>query len=315
MPNMTLVLLAPILTGVLWLWMVRRDRRRQFIENRLAALHAGVAGVADAPKLQREPTTYFFRLPTDLRERLDAMFATTGNNIGVLHLIAAALIGAAIAMLFTSRVLQLGSPLVVSIACMAAAATPFAVFSIARSRYQRRFLDVFPDALDLVRRSIKAGLPINEALHAAGREIGDPIGEQLREAFGQVQLGTPMIAALERIANRIRIPDFQFMVVALALQEKTGGSLAETLGNLSNVIRGRKGLRLKARALSSEAKASAAVLSVIPFVVAGAMSVLNPDLSHMLFVDPRGYRMLGVAMLSLLFGLGTMYVIVKRALR
>jgi len=124
-----------------------------------------------------------------------------------------------------------------------------------------------------------------------------------------------MIDALQQTSNRVRVADFRFLVVALSMQQKTGGSLAETLANLSAVIRARKALRLKARALSAEAKASAAVLAVLPFVVGGAMYLMNGDLMLSLFVDPRGRLMVGVAFLSLVTGLTTMAVMVKRAVR
>jgi tight adherence protein B len=198
---------------------------------------------------------------------------------------------------------------------VAAAAAPVLLLRNAQSRYKRRFLDVFPDALDLVRRGVKAGLPVNEALATAGREIADPVGSELRRALDQVQIGVQMIDALQQVSNRVRLADFRFMVVALAMQQNTGGSLPETLANLSAVIRARKALRLKARALSSEARASAAVLAALPFLVGGAMFVMNRDLIMTLFVDPRGRFMLGVAFLSLVTGMITMGVIVKRALR
>ena len=198
---------------------------------------------------------------------------------------------------------------------VAAAAAPVVVLRMAQARYRSRFLNVFPDALDLVRRAVKAGLPVNEALVVAGREIGAPVGSELRRALDQVQVGVPMVDALQQTSDRIRVPDFRFLVVTLALQQGTGGSLAETLANLSAVIRARKALRLKARALSAEAKASAAVLAALPFVVGGAMYVMNRDLMSSLFVDPRGRFMIGVAFLSLVSGLTTMAVIVKRALR
>jgi tight adherence protein B len=105
------------------------------------------------------------------------------------------------------------------------------------------------------------------------------------------------------------------MVVALALQQKTGGSLAETLANLSAVIRARKALRLKARSLSAEAKVSAMVLGALPFVVGGAMFVMNRSLMQPMFVDPRGRFMIGLAFVSLMSGMTTIYVLVKRAVR
>jgi tight adherence protein B len=174
---------------------------------------------------------------------------------------------------------------------------------------------VFPDALDLVGRAVKAGLPVNEALATAGHEIADPVGSELRRALDQVQIGVQMIDALQQVAARVRAADFRFMVVALALQSKTGGSLAETLANLSKVIRARKALRLKARALTAEAKASASVLAALPFIVGGAMWMMSRDLTLALWIDPRGRFMLGLAFVSLVTGLTTMYVIVKRALR
>jgi tight adherence protein B len=176
-------------------------------------------------------------------------------------------------------------------------------------------MDVFPDALDLVRRAIKAGLPVNEALAVVGREIADPVGSEFRRALDQMQIGVQMIPALQEISNRVRLADFRFLIVALALQQRSGGSLAETLANLSGVVRARKALRLKARALSAEAKASAFVLALLPFVVGGMMYLTSRDLAMMLFADPRGRFMVGVAFLSLVTGLATMAVMVKRALR
>jgi tight adherence protein B len=130
-----------------------------------------------------------------------------------------------------------------------------------------------------------------------------------------VQIGVHMNDALQETADRIRVADFRFLVVALILQQRTGGSLAETLANLSGVIRARKALRQKARALSAEAKASAAVLAILPFVVGGLMYVINRDLAMALIENPRGRFMVGVAFLSLVTGLTTMAVIVRRALR
>jgi tight adherence protein B len=232
-----------------------------------------------------------------------------------LHLIAAGLISAIIVVLFARYILVLNTPLVISSAVLAALGGPGVLLRMAQSRYQNKFLNIFPDALDLVGRSVKAGLPVNEALVVAGREIADPVGMELRQALDQVQIGVPMVDALNQTADRVRVADFRFMVVALALQARTGGSLAETLGNLSHVIRARKALRLKARALSAEAKASAAVLAALPFALGAFMYVMNRDLMMPLFVDPRGRLMVGVAFLSLILGLSTMAVMVKRAIR
>ena len=188
-----------------------------------------------------------------------------------------------------------------------------ALVRLFQARYRAQFLEVFPDALDLICRAVKAGLPVTEAMAAAGRDIADPVGSELRAALHEIQIGAEPQDALQRVADRIRVPDFRFYVVALALQRRTGGGLAETLTNLSAVIRARKALRLKARALSSETKASAAVLAILPFIVCGLLYAINPGLMSVLFTDPRGRFMLGFAFISIVVGIGVMAKIIKGA--
>jgi tight adherence protein B len=306
-----------LLLGVALLWAVRSDRRRQFVQQRLHAL-TGREDTAPLPRLQRmrrASSSTVFQLPRKITARLDAAFESTGKRIGPVHLIIAGSVAAIIAVVFASRILALSPGLVMLFGGVTVVAVPVVYLRIAQSRYQNRFIDVFPDALDLLGRGVKAGLPVNEALAVAGKEIADPVGIELRRALDQVQIGVQMVDALQKTADRVRVADFRFMVVALALQSKTGGSLAETLTNLSTVIRARKALRHKARALSAEAKASAAVLAALPFLVGGAMSIINHDLATTLFGDPRGRFMVGVAFLSLVTGLTSMVMIIKRALR
>jgi tight adherence protein B len=130
-----------------------------------------------------------------------------------------------------------------------------------------------------------------------------------------MRIGVDIDEAMQNTANRIRVPDFRFFVVALTLQRRTGGSLAETLGNLSSIIRRRKEIRLKARALTSEAKASAAVLGLLPVVLGALLFFLNYDLMAPLLSDPRGRFMLGVAVLSLMIGITVMIVMIRRSVR
>ena len=300
---MAFLLLLPVVSGLLLWWVVRNDNRRQFVQQRLSAFTRG--GVNQpAPSLQRTIQQTAAFLPKDLQTWLDAAFAAAGNRIGPLHLATAGLLAAVVVVGFANEIMDFNPGIVTLLGLVAVGVAPIVYLRVAQSRYRNRVLIVFPDALDLIRRGIRAGLPVNEALVVAAREISDPVGSELRRALDQVKVGV-----------RIRVPDFRFMVVALALQQKTGGSLAETLGNLSAVIRARKTLRLKARSLSAEAKMSAAILAALPFIVGGAMYVLNRSLLLPLFVDPRGRFMLGLAFLSLLTGLTLMYVLVRRAVR
>jgi tight adherence protein B len=311
---MKFLLLLPIISGVLLWWVARNDRRRQFVEARLHALTRRTVEET-APSLQRTIRQAVSFLPANVLTRLNAEFDATGNRIGPLHLAAAGLFAAVLVVAFTNLVMGFGPVLVTLFGLIAVSVVPILTLRGAQSRYRTRFLNVFPDALDLVRRGIRAGLPVNEALVVAAREIPDPVGNELRRALDQVQVGVQMTDALQATADRVRVADFRFMVVALTLQQKTGGSLAETLANLSSVIRARKTLRLKARALSAEAKVSAIVLAALPFLVGGTMWVMNRGLMQPLFADPRGRFMIGLAFTSLLTGLGVMYVLVKRAVR
>jgi Flp pilus assembly protein TadB len=307
--------------GLTLLLVIRADRRRQFVQQRLHAITVGKVDVdrKSAPRLsllrRSASPTAVFQLPRKFSAWLDTALDSTGNRIGLLHLIIAGFIAAMIVILFASRLMALNTPFVVLLGGAAAMAAPVGLFRLAQSRYRSRFLDVFPDALDLIRRAVKAGLPVNEALGVAGREVADPVGSELRRALDQMQIGVQMVDAMQQVSNRVRVADFRFLLVALSLQGKTGGSLAETLGNLSGVIRARKALRLKAHALSAEAKASAAVLAALPFLVGGAMFVLDRDLVKTLFVDPRGRFMVGMMFFSLVTGLITMASMVKRAVR
>jgi len=301
-----------VVSALLLLVSSRRDNRRQLVAQRLASLTTTVPDNPE-PSLQRIQRKGM--LPQRFQSRFDAAFEATGNAIKVWHLPVTALIPALLVFAFFTQVLTIGLTPAALLATVAAVVAPILLLYMSQGWYQRQFLDVFPDALDLVARAVRAGLPVTEALLVAGREMADPVGHELRRAFEQVQIGVPLIEALQEVADRIRVPDFRFMVVALALQAKTGGSLAETLKNLSGVIRARKALRLKARSLSAEAKVSAIILAALPFVVGGAMYVMNRDLMRLLIIDPRGRFMVGVAFIDLLLGLTVMVVLVKKAVR
>ena len=147
------------------------------------------------------------------------------------------------------------------------------------------------------------------------REIRPPVGTEFRRMLDEMRIGIEMETALQHAADRIRVPDFNFFVVSLLLQRQTGGGIAETLSNLSTIIRQRKALRLKARALTAEATASAAIVAATPFVAGGGLFLINRELMSILFVDPRGRFMLGLAIVCLLLGIAAMKVTIEKSLR
>jgi tight adherence protein B len=256
----------------------------------------------------------FLSLPAGLWARLEAAFAAAGNRVGLPELVSTGIAAAAVTG-FAARFMGFNSVLVIGLSGAAAAAAARFLLRFAQLRYQRRFLDVFPDAIDLIVRAVKAGLPALDAIDLAAREIAAPVGTEFQKVLDDTRIGVAMADALNRAADRIRVPDFRFFVASIVLQRRTGGGLAETLVNLSTLIRQRRTLRLKARALTAEAKSSAAVISIMPFVAGAGLYLVKPDMMALLFVDHRGRFMLGVAIVSLLLGIATMGAIIRRTLR
>ena len=256
----------------------------------------------------------FVSLPAGVWARLEAALAATGNRIGLPQLVLTG-IAAAVAVSLAVRFMGFNPVLAIGLGGTAAVAAPRFLLRYAQLRYQRRFLDVFPDAIDLIVRAVKAGLPALDAIDLAAREIPAPVGTEFQRVLDDTRIGVAMADALNRAADRIRVPDFRFFVASIVLQRRTGGGLAETLVNLSTLIRQRRALRLKARALTAESKASAAVISIMPFVAGAGLYLVKPDMMALLFADHRGRFMLGVAIVSVLLGIFTMSAIIRRTLR
>jgi tight adherence protein B len=174
-----------------------------------------------------------------------------------------------------------------------------------------RFVALFPEAIDLMVRALRAGLPITEAIVNAGQEIGDPIGVEFRGIEAGMRLGRDLDSLLWDIAKRIDVPEFRFFIIALSVQRETGGNLAETLNNLSLVLRGRRAMRAKARAMASEARASTAILGSLPILVTVMLLFTSPNYISPLFTDVRGLILLGIATTMLLGGIGIMIWMAK----
>jgi tight adherence protein B len=174
-----------------------------------------------------------------------------------------------------------------------------------------RFVGLFPEAIDLMVRALRAGLPITEAIVNAGQEIGDPIGVEFRGIEAGMRLGRDLDSLLWDIAKRIDVSEFRFFIIALSVQRETGGNLAETLNNLSLVLRGRRAMRAKARAMASEARASTAILGSLPVLVTIMLMFTSPTYIQPMFSDVRGLIMLGIAVGMLLSGIGIMVKMAK----
>jgi len=150
-----------------------------------------------------------------------------------------------------------------------------------------KFNSNFPDAIELIVRGLRSGLPITETLGIVASEIPGPVGIEFRTVSDKMKIGRTMEAALQETADRLGTAEFQFFVITLAIQRETGGNLAETLSNLADVLRKRAQMKLKIRAMSSESKASAYIVGSLPFVVFTLVWMINPHYMGGFFTDDR----------------------------
>ena len=245
--------------------------------------------------------------PEMLRERLKraAVKFSLGTYLVISLLIGAVAFGIAQVLALT----PLAANILIGIG--AGVGLPHIVISHMIKRRQTKFLNFFPDAIELMVRGIKSGLPISESITNVGTEIQDPVGEEFRIITDAVKFGRTLEEAMWEAANRLDLQEFKFFTISLAVQAETGGNLAETLTNLGDVLRGRRQLKLKIKALSSEAKASAMIIGVLPFVMGGLIYLVNPDYIMKLFIDPRGHVLLGIGLCSFVIGIGVMIKMVK----
>jgi tight adherence protein B len=170
----------------------------------------------------------------------------------------------------------------------------------------KKFIGNFPEAIDTMCRGIRSGLPITESIAAVGREMPEPVGVEFHRISDGVRMGKSLESAMWDVAKRIDTPEFRFLIIAMAIQKETGGNLAETLGNLADLIRKRRQLRLKVKAMSSEAKASAMIIGSLPFIMFMLLLVVNSDYVLVLFHQTVGKIMMGIGITWMSIGWAVM---------
>ena len=220
--------------------------------------------------------------PALLRKRLEM----TGKDI-TLGKYATICLG--IVLLIALALLLRGAPFVLAIliGLFVGVGAPHFFIGKLIMRRLNKFNSNFPDAIELMVRGLRSGLPITETLGIVASEISGPVGAEFRMVSDKMKIGRTMEAALQETADRIGTAEFQFFVITLAIQRETGGNLAETLSNLADVLRKRAQMKLKIRAMSSESKASAYIVGSLPFIVFGLVYIMNPSYMAGFFSDQR----------------------------
>jgi tight adherence protein B len=197
-----------------------------------------------------------------------------------------------------------GSPwIALGVAFVAGLGLPRWVVGFLAKRRTKAFTESFSDAIDVIVRGIKSGLPVHDCLRIISHESPAPLGPEFQRLVENLAMGVTMDQALDQMFERMPTSELRFFTIVLAIQAKTGGNLAEALSNLSQVLRGRKLMREKIKALSSEAKASAWIIGCLPPAVILLIAVTTPSYMAIMVTDPRGQMMLLGGALWMLFGI------------
>ncbi len=229
--------------------------------------------------------------PAELRKRLDK----TGKDISFKKYIIATIITAVLCTLLIEIIGGLAFLPSLMIGIFLGLFIPHTYINRVIKGRLAKFTKQFPEAIDLIVRGLRAGLPVTESIHAVAREMQDPISTEFLKITDEIKLGKTMDEALWATAKRLDTPDFKFFVISLSVQQETGGNLAETLSNLTEILRGRTRLKLKIKAMISEGKASAYIIGSLPFLMCGLLSVMNYEYMSVMFTDPMGQMALAGA--------------------
>ncbi len=320
--EVAIILAALMLAGVMvMIFFVATDSGRRRQEQRLTGMRDRALGTAivierdnrtSAVKRQTDTSLdvlvkRFMPKPDQLRLRLQR----TGRKIsvgqyGLSMFIIAVVIGCACWLIFGFK------PFIAGLVGIGAALfLPHIVISYMISGRQNRFTARFPEGLDIIVRGLRAGLPISESIVNARSEVPEPVKTVYGQIADGVNLGQNLEEAIADAAKILDTPELKFFAVSLSVQRETGGNLAETLANLAEILRRRRQMKLKVKAMSSEARASAYILGSLPFIMFGLIFFVNTSYAMELFTDPRGMMMVGVGLFMMVIGIGIMIKMVN----
>jgi tight adherence protein B len=292
--------------------MVITQRSRRDLEQRVDQMVGG-GTVAGARRVQKSNEPAWV---TVLEQRLRWLFEVGlthkwGVQIPSFQLILVAVLAGSTVWSITRVAVQLPLWLALPLTFALFVLAPRILLMIQQTRTEKKFIALFPDALDMCVRMLRAGLPVSAAIRTIGGEGPPPINQVFAVIADRVEIGIPLEEALRMTGRELGLDEFRFFAAVVALQRSTGGNLAQSLELLAEMMRKRRAMRLKAKATTSEVRASAYILGSMPFMIIFALLVLSPEYLQPLFSDPRGHIVLGIAAGSLALAFYTMHKLVK----
>jgi len=302
------------LEGIYLAWNAYKGPEAKRIGKRLRAMSAGTASQQNSSLVKQRllaqtPGMERLLLQIPRIHQLDRLILQSGISLNVAGFIGLTLLAAAGGAVFA---LLAGLPTFAVIAIgLAAGLAPLLYMQGAKHNRMIAIEQQLPDALDLMGRAMMAGHAFPSALQMVGDEMPNPIASEFRIVFDEINYGISAQEALTNLTTRVPSTDLSYFVIAVLIQRETGGNLAELLGNISALIRARLKLLGAVRVLSAEGRLSAWILTILPFALAFALQIINPKFLSVLWIEPMGQKMVGVAMCMMAVGIFAMWRIIK----
>ena len=309
------VAVALLIEGAYLWWRDNKGAEAQRLAKRLKTLTGGADQAASESSLfkqrvlSRSPAldSLLGRIPST--QAINGFLTQSGLSWTVAYLLGLTVLGVAFGFalplfLRASLLAALGS----AIAC---GCLPWLYMLGAKKKRIARIEEQLPDAVDLMARALRAGHAFPNAVRMVGEEMTQPIGDEFKTLFDEVNYGASMQEALLNLADRIPSTDVKYLVIAVMIQRETGGNLAEVLNNIGTIIRARLKLFGAIRVLSAEGRLSAWILSVLPFAAALLIQLVNPQFMRVLWTDPAGMKMVYAALTIMAFGILWMRRIIR----
>jgi tight adherence protein B len=281
----------------LW-WMGRHGAAAQRIARRLQVMSGGPGRSSERISILKQRRFsrhdgldhFLHRLP--LAHRIDQLLIQAGTKWSVEQFFGGSLATAVFGLVLAARwPLPLGLRLGFGVLLLG---VPYFLARKARTRRLIRIEKQLPEAADFIARALRAGHSFTNVLQIVGNELPEPLSGEFRMAREEINYGVPMNEALHNMAERIPLTDLRYLIIAVLIQRESGGNLAEILGNISQIIRGRLKLAAQVRVLSAEGRMSAWILSLLPFAVLVMMILINPKYISLMWTDPTGIDLLWI---------------------
>jgi tight adherence protein B len=301
-------LFAAVILGIegLYLWWVStHGAAAQRVARRLQIMSGGVGRTERISILKQRSYSKSEGLDRLLHQwapahRVDQLLLQAGSKWSVEHFVLAS--GASI-MVGLALVMRLPLPLALRLVLgLLFAAVPYFLARRARAKRLIRIEEQLPEAADFIARALRAGHSFTNVLQIVGNELPEPLAGEFRQAREEINYGVPMSEALHAMAERIPLTDLRYLIIAVLIQRESGGNLAEILGNISQIIRGRLKLVAQVRVLSAEGRMSAWILGLLPFGIGFVLLLVSPEYVSLLWTEPVGLKLLGAAAAMLVMG-------------